>query len=428
MEDQCIMHQSVTKSIDFSSIMIGNRSIPINGLKNENNVIDISDDSSNGSLEEPQRSLSPSSEIYFFEGAEKRLAVFMSTNSSPSSILSGVQQPPDLRKITTDQWAALLSAVECRILSTISTSSGNSGLNAYLLSESSMFVARDHLMIKTCGNTKLLNCLDQIGLYGRAAGFDQIASIRYSRKNLIAPELQEPLYQRFEYERDFMNTVLERNGAVHCFGGKANNSEDRFFLYTSSVAGGQHQHQYHQPKHFQSKCIDDAKQEMKSTMEQYKFEIIMEQLDPSAMAIFMENNNEKLNASEVTARSGIGQLLPGMMIDDHLFEPCGYSMNGLIGQQYMTIHITPEPDFSYVSLETDVPQVNYPDFIAKILRLFRPQKFMLNIIVPISAVQVAGDLFDAQFHGFVRLEMERTIIDNSTEMVFARYGTQHCCC
>lgn len=48
----------------------------------------------------------------------------------------------------------------------------------------------------------------------------------------------------------------------------------------------------------------------------------------------------------------------------------------------MTIHITPETDFSYVSLEMDVPQTSYPAFIRKVLATFKPAKFMLNITAP----------------------------------------------
>ena len=29
-------------------------------------------------------------------------------------------------------------------------------------------------------------------------------------------------------------------------------------------------------------------------------------------------------------KSGIDQLVPNMKIDDYLFEPCGYSMNGVL--------------------------------------------------------------------------------------------------
>lgn len=35
------------------------------------------------------------------------------------------------------------------------------------------------------------------------------------------------------------------------------------------------------------------------------------------------------SAKEATQKSGIDKILPGIVIDDYLFEPCGYSMNGL---------------------------------------------------------------------------------------------------
>ncbi len=38
-------------------------------------------------------------------------------------------------------------------------------------------------------------------------------------------------------------------------------------------------------------------------------------------------------------------------IDDFVFEPCGYSMNGCDGDGFSTIHVTPEEGFSYASLE-----------------------------------------------------------------------------
>ncbi len=33
---------------------------------------------------------------------------------------------------------------------------------------------------------------------------------------------------------------------------------------------------------------------------------------------------------EATVKSGIDKLIPGAAIDEFLFEPCGYSMNGYI--------------------------------------------------------------------------------------------------
>lgn len=49
--------------------------------------------------------------------------------------------------------------------------------------------------------------------------------------------------------------------------------------------------------------------------------------------------------------TGISSLLPKAIIDDYVFDPCGYSMNGLEGDAFSTIHITPECGFSYASLE-----------------------------------------------------------------------------
>lgn len=45
----------------------------------------------------------------------------------------------------------------------------------------------------------------------------------------------------------------------------------------------------------------------------------------------------------------------------------------------MTIHITPEPDFSYVSFETNIPKASYKEVIQKVLDIFRPGKFVLTL-------------------------------------------------
>ena len=86
-----------------------------------------------------------------------------------------------------------------------------------------------------------------------------------------------------------------------------------------------------------------------------------------------------------------------MKVDEYLFEPCGYSMNGILSDQesvsvgggsectksldgaYMTIHITPEPEFSYVSFESNIPLVSYIGVIQRVLDTFLPGKFILTI-------------------------------------------------
>lgn len=44
----------------------------------------------------------------------------------------------------------------------------------------------------------------------------------------------------------------------------------------------------------------------------------------------------------------------------------------------MTIHITPEAKFSYVSFESNIPQSSYMDVIARVLETFRPGKFIVT--------------------------------------------------
>ena len=102
-------------------------------------------------------------------------------------------------------------------------------------------------------------------------------------------------------------------------------------------------------------------------------------------------------------KSGIDLLVPNMKIDDYLFEPCGYSMNGVllnvsqnhINQshiayickenedyglgEYVTIHITPEPQFSYVSFESNVPASSYLNVVTSVLNTFNPGQFILTI-------------------------------------------------
>lgn len=45
----------------------------------------------------------------------------------------------------------------------------------------------------------------------------------------------------------------------------------------------------------------------------------------------------------------------------------------------MTIHITPEPGFSYVSFETNVPQASYKDVIERVINTFQPGNFVLTV-------------------------------------------------
>merc|ERR1712137_302801 len=111
-------------------------------------------------------------------------------------------------------------------------------------------------------------------------------------------------------------------------------------------------------------------------------EIIMSQLDRKAMAQFYKTD-ESENVSET---SGITNIIPGSMIDDHMFDPCGYSMNGLLDRYYSTFHITPEPEFSYVSYETNIRVASYGNIIRLVLDIFKPAQFIISVFADSSAL------------------------------------------
>ena len=61
-----------------------------------------------------------------------------------------------------------------------------------------------------------------------------------------------------------------------------------------------------------------------------------------------------------------------------MFDPVGYSLNGLRGDSYLTVHVTPE-DRSYASFETNHrPEGgDLEGLIARVLEAFRPQAYDL---------------------------------------------------
>ncbi len=74
-----------------------------------------------------------------------------------------------------------------------------------------------------------------------------------------------------------------------------------------------------------------------------------------------------VSARRTTANTGIADLLPAADIDEYVFEPCGYSMNGLQGDAFSTIHVTPEAICSYASVElTGCAQEDVAAFVAKV--------------------------------------------------------------
>ena len=121
----------------------------------------------------------------------------------------------------------------------------------------------------------------------------------------------------------------------------------------------------------------------------------------------------------MTVLSGIGALLPGVKVDNWAFEPCGYSMNGLRGDFYYTVHITPEPGVSYASFETNDPQYREPHWVERIAATLAPSALTLTL----TTRNVGCKLEACDLIGFERTALEITQLDKDVSfcaMNFAR--------
>ncbi|CRK86484.1 CLUMA_CG000075, isoform B [Clunio marinus] len=296
----------------------------------------------------------------FFEGVEKLLEIWFAPKANA-----------DLRKIPRTHWDALLKSVRCEIISF----TRNEQIDAYVLSESSMFVSNRRWILKTCGTTTPLQCLEPLlQMAFEIGGYAEIEDLFYSRKNYKKPELQVSPHRGFEEEVAFLDQFFE-DGRAYCLGSV---NRDCWYLYTLNRKGTDealtndlsiNNNNNNNNMIIKSLQVPDPDQTI---------EVLMTDLDPKVMAIFSKEDSN--DAKEATQKSGINKIIPGMVIDDYLFEPCGYSMNGVSKNGcYMTIHITPEPEFSYVSFESNVAAASYSDLITRVIDTFKPGKFIVTV-------------------------------------------------
>ncbi|KAG1673789.1 S-adenosylmethionine decarboxylase proenzyme [Nymphon striatum] len=294
----------------------------------------------------------------FFEGTEKLLEVWFGRSDGNDD--AGC----DLRIIPRDSLDELLKNVHCNIISC----KKNTSMDAYVLSESSMFVSKKRFILKTCGSTTLLYAIQPlIYLVTTITGFDEVQDLFYSRKNFMKPELQSDIHQDFSSEVKTLDSLFD-NGTAHCLGSV---NRDCWYLYTLTPAGY---------------GIHDADQTIEISFFMLSavmfldchIYVLMQDLDQDKMRIFSKEICSV--GSEATRKSGIDKLLPDMIIDDVLFDPCGYSMNGILPNgHYITIHITPEPECSYVSFESNIPLECYYELVTKLLKTFNPKKFIITV-------------------------------------------------
>ncbi|XP_032758259.1 S-adenosylmethionine decarboxylase proenzyme-like [Rattus rattus] len=149
-------------------------------------------------------------------------------------------------------------------------------------------------------------------------------------------------------------------------------------------------------------------------------EILKSEFDPAVMDQFYMKDG--VTAKDVTHESRIHDLIPGSVVDATLFNPCGYSMNGMKSDRtYWTIHITPEPEFSYVSFETNLSQTSYHDLIRKVMEIFKPGNFVITLFVNQSSKCRTMFSSPQKISSFKHLDCQ-SAISNDYNFVFTSFA------
>jgi len=286
-----------------------------------------------------------------FEGYEKRLEITF----SEASIFAD-PHGRGLRALSRAQINSVLDLARCTIVSELS----NKDFDSYVLSESSLFIYSQKIVIKTCGTTMLLLTIPRILELAEELCMP-LAAVKYSRGMFIFPGAQPAPHRSFSEEVDVLNSY---------FGGMK--SGGNAYVIGDPAKPGQKWHIYY--------ATEQPEQPMVT------LEMCMTGLDKKKASVFFKTSADGhvSCAKEMTKLSGISDIIPEMEVCDFDFEPCGYSMNAINGSAFSTIHVTPEDGFSYASYEVmgmDASALAYGDIVKRVLRCFGPSEFSVAVTI-----------------------------------------------
>ncbi|KAG6334005.1 hypothetical protein ID866_5088 [Astraeus odoratus] len=340
-----------------------------------------------------------------FEGPEKLLEVWFAP--SPS-LVPDAHSPKNgkigLRNVPRIVWEDMLAIVKCKVLSVIE----GDDIDAYLLSESSLFVFAHRIILKTCGTT--LNLLGLPSILDIARDYASLPSVYqcfYSRKSFMFPERQLGPHREWKDEVAFLDAIFPKGAAYTV--GKVNG--DHWLLYITSPG------EVVPPDIAEVPLAPD-----------YTIEILMSDLSPDAREPFFFSTppspGDDVPPTQLPSMLGqtlssalqITEIFPPNLttLDAYAFFPCGYSSNALLkwgdldgrGREgYYTIHVTPEEGWSYASFECNVPlsptaasKNDMPDLetlVRRVVDIFQPGRLSLTLFISSehnnNAEQVGGD-------------------------------------
>jgi len=261
-----------------------------------------------------------------FEGSEKKVEIVVSLRDSE----------PSLRQLGEAFWERVVREARAQILSRISSDFAD----AYLLSESSLFVSDSRVTLITCGQTTLVRAVESII---EGIGLDRVEVLFYERKNEYFPDKQ---FTSFDEDSDRLAKLLP--GKAEFFGNENGHFVSMF--------------------HYENKYVPS---ESDTTLE-----ILMHGLGKTALNLFCTPGQCSVN--RVRSEFAIEKVIPGYQVDDFCFDPIGYSLNALNKNRYYTIHVTPEKEGSYASFETNhyIDNGLGRDLTLNLISFFKPRSFL----------------------------------------------------
>lgn len=253
-----------------------------------------------------------------YEGPEKKLEL---TCTGSVNFLS----------YSDEYWKDLLEACGAYVLNQVSTDS----VKAFLISESSLFVWKHRVLMITCGQTELIHSAK---LLIEKVGTENISSLYFSRKNEHYPDRQKS-FPKADFKQ--LKKVLS-GGQAYRLGVR-----DMHHLYVFEYVA------------------PDA-----NLIKENISEVLIYRMNEQATQAFLQNKPEQ----RAWVEAAVAKIFPDYQLDHHWFEPCGYSVNAFKDEKYGTVHVTPEPDQSYISFETNgVSRQELLAWAEKICGVFGPE-------------------------------------------------------
>lgn len=263
-----------------------------------------------------------------FEGREKRLELWFEQRGAPT-----------MRSHSVAAWIDVAAAAGAVVLSHTEEAT----FDAYVLSESSLFVYDGCVVLITCGQTRPFQAV--AGMLELACSCNMVlASLRYTHRDFAFPQLQAPEHQTQCSERDALTRMFP-DGAY-------------------SVLGALQKHQLHAFTCARLPHIDRP-----------LLAIYMDGIPEHACARYRQSSRAASGA-DMARDAGVDACLAayGRSIDAHAFSPCGLSVNGAMreGGGHWTLHVTPEHASSYVSFEAVAGVCLHQSLVQALLGLFQP--------------------------------------------------------